>query len=68
MHQPATVSHLLNQRLLREELGFKGLIVSDATGMGGLTGWMERSETVPAVIENGCDMFLFSRAPQRDPM
>ncbi|MFQ3895519.1 MAG: glycoside hydrolase family 3 protein [Pseudomonadota bacterium] len=64
--QPATVSHLLNQRLLREELGFKGLIVSDATGMGGLTGWMERSETVPAVIENGCDMFLFSRAPQRD--
>lgn len=64
--QPATVSHLLNQRLLREELGFKGLIVSDATGMGGLTGWMERSETVPAVIENGCDMFLFSRAPERD--
>jgi beta-N-acetylhexosaminidase len=64
--QPATVSHLLNQRLLREELGFGGLIVSDATGMGGLTGWMERSEAVPAVIENGCDMFLFSRAPEND--
>lgn len=64
--QPATVSHLLNQRLLREELGFRGLIVSDATGMGGLTSWMERSETVPAVIQNGCDMFLFSRAPERD--
>lgn len=64
--QPATVSHLLNQRLLRDELGFRGLIVSDATGMGGLTGWMERSEAVPAVIENGCDMFLFSRAPERD--
>lgn len=64
--QPATLSHLLNQRLLRDELGFRGLIVSDATGMGGLTGWMERSEAVPAVIENGCDMFLFSRAPERD--
>lgn len=64
--QPATVSHLLNQRLLREELGFAGLIISDATGMGGLTSWMERSEAVPAVIENGCDMFLFSRAPDRD--
>ncbi|WP_039996430.1 glycoside hydrolase family 3 protein [Sphingomonas sanxanigenens] len=64
--QPATVSHLLNQRLLRDELGFRGLIISDATGMGGLTGWMERSEAVPAVIENGCDMFLFSRAPERD--
>lgn len=64
--QPATVSRLLNQDLLRGELGFRGLIISDATGMGGLTSWMERSETVPAVIENGCDMFLFSRAPERD--
>lgn len=64
--QPATVSRLLNHDLLRGELGFKGLVISDATGMGGLTSWMERSETVPAVIENGCDMFLFSRAPARD--
>jgi beta-N-acetylhexosaminidase len=64
--QPATVSRLLNQELLRGELGFRGLIISDATGMGGLTSWMERSETVPSVIENGCDMFLFSRAPERD--
>jgi beta-N-acetylhexosaminidase len=64
--EPATVSRLLNKDLLRDELGFRGLVVSDATGMGGLTGWMERSETVPAVIENGCDMFLFSRAPERD--
>jgi beta-N-acetylhexosaminidase len=64
--RPATLSHLINQRLLRDELGFRGLIVSDATGMGGLTGWMERSEAVPGVIENGCDMFLFSRMPERD--
>lgn len=64
--QPATVSRLLNQDLLRGELGFEGLVISDATGMGGLTSWMERSEAVPAVVENGCDMFLFSRAPDRD--
>lgn len=63
---PASVSRLLNQDLLRGELGFQGLIVSDASGMGGLTSWMEREETVPAVIENGCDMFLFSRDPTRD--
>lgn len=63
---PATVSRLLNKDLLRDELGFDGLVVSDATGMGGLTSWMERAETVPAVIENGCDMFLFSRTPERD--
>lgn len=64
--QPATVSRLLNEDLLRGELGFRGLVISDATGMGGLTSWMERSKAVPAVIANGCDMFLFSRAPERD--
>jgi beta-N-acetylhexosaminidase len=63
---PATVSRLLNEDLLRGELGFQGLIVSDATGMGGLTSWMDREATVPAVIENGCDVFLFSRNPERD--
>lgn len=64
--RPASVSRLLNQNLLRERLGFKGLIVSDATGMAGLTSWADREERVPAVIENGCDMFLFSRTPAED--
>lgn len=64
--QPASVSRLLNQELLRGQLGFEGLIVSDATVMGGLTSWMARAEAVPAVIENGCDVFLFSRNPAED--
>jgi beta-N-acetylhexosaminidase len=64
--RPASVSRLLNQVLLRERLGFRGLIVSDATAMAGLTSWADREERVPAVIENGCDMFLFSRAPAED--
>lgn len=63
---PATVCRLLNQDLLRDELGFRGLIVSDATVMGGLTSWMDRDAAVPAVIENGCDVFLFSREPGAD--
>ncbi|MBV2148114.1 glycoside hydrolase family 3 protein [Sphingobium sp. AS12] len=64
--EPASVSRLLNLELLRGELGFQGLIVSDATIMGGLTSWMARAEAVPAVIENGCDVFLFSRNPSED--
>jgi len=64
--RPASISRLLNQELLRGELGFDGLIVSDATGMGGLTSWANREQSVPEVIENGCDMFLFSRSPRRD--
>ena len=63
---PAAVSRLLNQELLREELSFRGVIVSDATVMGGLTSWMDRDAAVPAVIENGCDVFLFSREPRQD--
>jgi beta-N-acetylhexosaminidase len=64
--RPASISRLLNEDLLRGELGFRGLIVSDATGMGGLTSWSDREQIVPEVIENGCDMFLFSRNPHRD--
>jgi beta-N-acetylhexosaminidase len=65
-YAPASVSQLLNQQLLREELGFRGLIVSDATVMGGLTSWLDRREAVPAVIANGCDVFLFSRDAAAD--
>ncbi|MBG6117391.1 MULTISPECIES: glycoside hydrolase family 3 protein [unclassified Sphingobium] len=64
--QPASVSRLLNEDLLRDQLGFEGLIISDATVMGGLTSWMDRAEAVPAIIENGCDVFLFSRDPAAD--
>ncbi|MFZ2994813.1 glycoside hydrolase family 3 protein [Sphingobium sp.] len=63
---PASVSRLLNEELLRGQLGFEGLIVSDATVMGGLTSCMDREQAVPAIIENGCDMFLFSRNPLED--
>lgn len=57
--RPACVSRLLNKTLLRGELGFNGLIVSDASGMAGLGAWADRAEFVPEVIANGCDMLLF---------
>lgn len=57
--RPACVSALLNQTLLRGELGFNGLIVSDASGMAGLTAWAPRAACVVDLIANGCDMLLF---------
>ena len=57
--RPASISRLLNVELLRGELGFNGLIVSDATGMAGLSSWAERAAFAPQVIANGCDMLLF---------
>lgn len=65
-YRPASVSAALNIDLLRGQLGFNGLIVSDATSMGGLTSWAARARVVPEIIQNGCDMFLFSRQPERD--
>lgn len=58
--RPASISRLLNIDLLRGKLGFNGLITSDATQMGGLTSWSPRGVHLPEIIENGCDMVLFS--------
>ncbi len=56
---PASLSSELLKGLLRNSLGFNGLIVSDASHMVGLTSRMKRSEMLPSVIAAGCDMFLF---------
>lgn len=64
--RPASVSRLLNERLLRGELGFNGIIVSDATPMAGFGAWGPRAQMLPEVIENGCDVILFSPDPAAD--
>jgi beta-N-acetylhexosaminidase len=63
---PATLAPELLQDLLRGELGFNGLIVTDASLMLGLTSAMPCRELVPAAIAAGCDMFLFFRDPDED--
>lgn len=63
---PATLSPELLQGLLRDHLGFNGLIITDATPMGGFTGAMSRREAVPRAIAAGCDMFLFNRNMAED--
>ena len=64
--RPASVSRILNETLLRDRLGFNGLIVSDATPMGGFGSFAPRSQMLPEVIENGCDLILFSAGPEAD--
>lgn len=63
---PATLAPELLQDLLRGELGFNGLLVSDASAMVGLTSALPRRDLVPAVIAAGCDMFLFMRNADED--
>jgi beta-N-acetylhexosaminidase len=59
LYRPASASRVLNLELLRGELGFNGLIVSDASGMAGLSSWADRAECIPQVISGGCDVLLF---------
>jgi beta-N-acetylhexosaminidase len=66
--RPASLSRLLNQTLLREQLGFNGLIVSDATPMAGLGDWGTRDEVLPELVIAGCDVILFSDDPNGDLM
>ena len=63
---PATLAPELVTDLLRGELGFNGLVVTDASMMIGMTSAMKRSELVPHAIAAGCDMFLFFRDPAED--
>lgn len=65
-YRPASTSALLNQTLLRDELGFNGLIVSDATPMAGLGAWAHRDVALPEVVASGCDIILFSDEPEAD--
>lgn len=63
---PASLCRPLNVELLRQGLGFRGLIIADASFMGGVTGQMRRSDLVPAFIAAGCDMIMFSADPAQD--
>ena len=63
---PASLAPELLQDLLRGEMGFNGLIISDASHMIGMAGVMKRSEAVPKCIAAGCDMFLFANDVEED--
>jgi beta-N-acetylhexosaminidase len=56
---PATLSPKLLIGLLRTELGFEGLLVSDASGMIGIASRVSSEERVVQCIKSGVDVYLF---------
>ncbi|MFW6289065.1 MAG: glycoside hydrolase family 3 protein [Spirochaetota bacterium] len=62
---PATLSSRLLVDLLRDELGFGGVIVSDAAPMVGIASRCPEDEVAVRFLEAGGDVFLFAR-PERD--
>ena len=63
---PATLCPEIMTGLLREKLGFNGMVVTDASHMVGMTNRMKRKDMLPAAINAGCDMFLFFNDPDED--
>ena len=61
---PATVSAKVLTGLLREELGFKGLVVTDAMNMNGLAKQVGPGEAAIRSIEAGVDVLLMPPDPE----
>jgi beta-N-acetylhexosaminidase len=61
---PATMSQPILTGLLREELGYDGLIVTDALDMGGATGTYPPSVAPVEALKAGADQLVL--APQMD--
>jgi len=60
MYLPATLSRELITDLLKGELGFDGVVVTDAMDMGGFNGWYPTKEqTEIEAFKAGCDMLLW---------
>ncbi len=64
--RPATLCKEIMTDLLRDKLGFNGMVVTDASHMVAMTNRMKRKDMLPAAINAGCDMFLFFNDPEED--
>jgi beta-N-acetylhexosaminidase len=63
---PATVAPELLTDLLRDDLGFNGVVLTDASIMVGLTSALPRERQMVQAITAGCDMILFFRNHDED--
>jgi len=61
---PGTVSRKIVTDLLRGEMGFEGMIVTDDMNMGGVAGYMNKKDRTVACVNAGCDMVLFPHIPE----
>ena len=61
---PATLSHPILTDLLRLKLGFKGIIVTDALDMGGITTLCSPEESAMRAVKAGADVILLPPKPK----
>jgi beta-N-acetylhexosaminidase len=61
---PATLSPAILTDLLRHEMGFKGLVITDALEMGGIAQGFNSADAAVRAIEAGADALLMPADPE----
>ena len=62
--RPATLSHRLVTGILREGLGFHGLVITDSLRMKGLSAGWDEGEAAVEALKAGCDILLDPTDPE----
>lgn len=60
---PATLSYKIITELLKEKMGFKGLVITDAVGMKGVTSVYPKEKLCVELLKAGNDMILGFETP-----
>jgi beta-N-acetylhexosaminidase len=58
-HHPATLSYNTNTKLLREQLGYDGVIIGDDLQMGAIKEHYSKEEALKLSINSGVDIVMF---------
>jgi len=64
---PATLSDNILTKLLRQEMGFKGVVVSDDMNMAAIIDYYDLGEAVIMALQAGVDIVAIANANQHDP-
>jgi beta-N-acetylhexosaminidase len=65
---PATMSRVVLKDLLRGELGFSGVVVSDALDMAGASGSLGMAGAAVAALQAGCDLLCLGTENSDDQL
>ncbi len=61
---PSTLSNKVVTGILRDELGFQGVVMTDSLTMEGLTAFYTESQAAALAVEAGCDLLMGASTPQ----
>jgi beta-N-acetylhexosaminidase len=58
---PASISHYITTRVLRQELGFNGVVITDDLTMAGIARRMSVGEAAVRAVKAGADIIIISK-------